>query len=413
MLARLAWGRIDAGRFAFIASGESMSRSKPQVGYYSELLDLLGLHPQECVMIGNDARNDSPASALGIRVYLLNAAHGSRFGLDADPALVTAGDWPALTAWLGVEEGACSSCVNPRSNGGAAAKRWPAVRSAMQLLRPDAQFVAPDSAAEAQSAIAAGIAAGHDAIVVAGGDGTVNLALNVIMDPATDRPRVAASRVGRHRPRQLQRLPQADRAASATSPGHPPGSTWPARRWWMSGRRRCSSPARASSSAISCSMPAWAWSPTATTPSTPAGGSSRGSSRATWTWPLRCAPCTAVAALRLPHVAVSSHGWDYDGPIANVGVLKSVYFAGGMRYDTAVVDDDGQFDVNIWRAAGRLAICPPGFRPVPGALPLLAVGRQPSRATLWICGRGRPAHLSWTARSSSPSPPGSTSSAPP
>jgi FMN phosphatase YigB (HAD superfamily) len=110
VLARLAWGRIDAGRFAFIASGESMSRSKPRVGYYTELLGLLGLHAQECVMIGNDPRNDSPAAALGIPVYLLNAAHGNDFGLDADPALITAGDWPALTAWLGVEEGACSSC---------------------------------------------------------------------------------------------------------------------------------------------------------------------------------------------------------------------------------------------------------------------------------------------------------------
>ena len=64
----------------------------------------------------------------------------------------------------------------------------------------------------------------------------------------------------------------------------------------------------------------------------------------------------AVAALRLPHVAVTSDGWGYDGPIANIGLLKSVYFAGAMRYDTAVVSDDGQFDVNIWRAAGRLRI---------------------------------------------------------
>ena len=109
VLARLAWGRIDAGWFAFIASGESMSRSKPRVGYYSELLHLLGLHPQECVMIGNDARNDSPASALGIRVYLLDASHRDGFGLGGDPALVTAGNWPALAAWLGVGEGACLS----------------------------------------------------------------------------------------------------------------------------------------------------------------------------------------------------------------------------------------------------------------------------------------------------------------
>jgi diacylglycerol kinase family enzyme len=74
---------------------------------------------------------------------------------------------------------------------------------------------------------------------------------------------------------------------------------------------------------------------------------------------LAIAVCAAqvVAAPRLPHVTISSHGWEHDGPVANVGVLKSVYFAGGMRYDTMVVRDDGQFDVNIWRAAGRLPIC--------------------------------------------------------
>ena len=64
------------------------------------------------------------------------------------------------------------------------------------MLRPDAEFVAPVSAAEAASVIAAGTAAGHDAIVVAGGDGTVNLALNVIMDPATDRPRAPRVALG-------------------------------------------------------------------------------------------------------------------------------------------------------------------------------------------------------------------------
>lgn len=109
-LARLAWGHIDATRFTFIASGESMSRSKPQVDYYRDLLRLIGTHPRECVMIGDDARNDGPASALGIPVYLLNAANGFDCGAGADPTLVTAGDWPALRAWLGVEEDACSSC---------------------------------------------------------------------------------------------------------------------------------------------------------------------------------------------------------------------------------------------------------------------------------------------------------------
>ena len=110
VLARLAWGRIDTARFAFIASGESISRSKPQVDYYRGLLDLLGLRPQECVMIGNDARNDAPASALGIPVYLLDVGDAPARGAEAESSLVSSGDSAALAAWLGVTEGAaCSS----------------------------------------------------------------------------------------------------------------------------------------------------------------------------------------------------------------------------------------------------------------------------------------------------------------
>ena len=87
-----------------------MSRSKPQVDYFRGLLDLLGLRPQECVMVGNDARNDSPASALGIPVYLLDAGAAPALAAEADPSLVSSGDWAALAAWLGVTEGAaCSS----------------------------------------------------------------------------------------------------------------------------------------------------------------------------------------------------------------------------------------------------------------------------------------------------------------
>jgi diacylglycerol kinase (ATP) len=246
--------------------------------------------------------------------------------------------------------------LNPRSNGGAAAKRWPAVRSAMQRLRPDAQFVEPASAAEAQSAIAVGIAAGHDAIVVAGGDGTVNLALNVVMDPATDRPsvpRVALGAIGLGSSNDFHKpiVPERDLAgaparvdvdgATAVDVGKAtiqlPGGGQLVRYFLLN---------------ASMGMVA-------------DGNNAFNTGRGLVRWlksrnvDLAIAVCTAkvVAALCVPHVAVGSHGWDYDGPIANVGVLKSVYFAGGMRYDTAVVDDDGQFDVNIWRAAGRLAIC--------------------------------------------------------
>ena len=61
-------------------------------------------------MIGNDARNDAPASALGIPVYLLDVGDAPARGAEADSSLVSSGDWAALAAWLGVTEGAaCSS----------------------------------------------------------------------------------------------------------------------------------------------------------------------------------------------------------------------------------------------------------------------------------------------------------------
>jgi len=100
--ARLAWAGIDAGRFGFIAAGQTMSRSKPRVDYYRELLEKLGVEPQHCVMIGNDARNDVPATALGIPVYLIDEDPRQSGNHTADPALLTIGRWAGLPTWLGL-----------------------------------------------------------------------------------------------------------------------------------------------------------------------------------------------------------------------------------------------------------------------------------------------------------------------
>ena len=39
-----------------------------------------------------------------------------------------------------------------------------------------------------------------------------------------------------------------------------------------------------------------------------------------------------------------------------MGILKQVYFAGGMHYDTPVAADDGMFAVNVWEPMGRWSI---------------------------------------------------------
>lgn len=68
---RLAW--IDCHRFPyrFITSMEQMHFCKPSLGYYRELLDLLGAQAEECLMIGNDMEEDMVAAQLGLKTCLV------------------------------------------------------------------------------------------------------------------------------------------------------------------------------------------------------------------------------------------------------------------------------------------------------------------------------------------------------
>ena len=99
---RLSWGGVDIGHFDYITAGENMTRSKPRTGYYRELLSKLGARPQQCVMIGDDARNDAPASELGIAVYLVRTGAGPVVDHVCGPGRLTTGPWSALPDWLGV-----------------------------------------------------------------------------------------------------------------------------------------------------------------------------------------------------------------------------------------------------------------------------------------------------------------------
>jgi FMN phosphatase YigB (HAD superfamily) len=108
---RLAWAGLDSEQFSFITSGENMSRSKPSVSYYEELVRRLEVSPADCVMIGNDAGNDAPAAHLGIPVFLLLPRR--RRGVALDPlvpaGLVRVGGWAELQTWLGLTPAASAS----------------------------------------------------------------------------------------------------------------------------------------------------------------------------------------------------------------------------------------------------------------------------------------------------------------
>lgn len=68
---RMEWGGVADLPWEFISHSQTMTRCKPGVDYYRELLDRIERRPEQCLMIGNDARKDLPAREIGIETYIL------------------------------------------------------------------------------------------------------------------------------------------------------------------------------------------------------------------------------------------------------------------------------------------------------------------------------------------------------
>jgi FMN phosphatase YigB (HAD superfamily) len=62
---RMKWCGVDAFPWRLITTVENMHFCKPHVQYYQEILDMTGLDPSRCVMIGNDVQQDVVAKKLG------------------------------------------------------------------------------------------------------------------------------------------------------------------------------------------------------------------------------------------------------------------------------------------------------------------------------------------------------------
>ncbi len=80
-------GRIRLGGmlpedFEYITAYENSSHCKPNPSYFTELLSKLGVSFDECVMIGNDTRDDFSALALGIPVFILTECLINTRGVD-------------------------------------------------------------------------------------------------------------------------------------------------------------------------------------------------------------------------------------------------------------------------------------------------------------------------------------------
>jgi FMN phosphatase YigB (HAD superfamily) len=81
-MARIRWAGLDFEDFELVTTYENSTHCKPNPKYYTEILEKTGLDASECLMVGNDAREDGVARTLGMDVFLLTPCLINKDGVD-------------------------------------------------------------------------------------------------------------------------------------------------------------------------------------------------------------------------------------------------------------------------------------------------------------------------------------------
>ena len=68
---RIRWAGLSTGDFELYTTYENSRFCKPNPAYYEDILEQLGVKPEECLMVGNDVGEDMVARKLGMQVFLL------------------------------------------------------------------------------------------------------------------------------------------------------------------------------------------------------------------------------------------------------------------------------------------------------------------------------------------------------
>ena len=68
---RTLWAGLKPEDFELYTTYENIGFCKPNIKYYVEILKRLNVAPEECLMVGNDVKEDMVAKELGMNVFLL------------------------------------------------------------------------------------------------------------------------------------------------------------------------------------------------------------------------------------------------------------------------------------------------------------------------------------------------------
>lgn len=95
---RICWAGLELDDFEFFTTYENYHYCKPNLNYYREVVEKLGVAPEECLMVGNDVGEDMVTEELGMKVFLMPADLINKVGKDI--TVYPQGDFADLLAYI-------------------------------------------------------------------------------------------------------------------------------------------------------------------------------------------------------------------------------------------------------------------------------------------------------------------------
>ena len=95
---RIRWAGLELGDFEIFTTYEDYHYCKPNLNYYREVVEKLGVKPEECLMVGNDVGEDMITEELGMKVFLMPADLINKVGKDI--AQYPQGEFKDLLAYI-------------------------------------------------------------------------------------------------------------------------------------------------------------------------------------------------------------------------------------------------------------------------------------------------------------------------
>jgi len=240
--------------------------------------------------------------------------------------------------------------VNERANAGNGAKRWRKVEAALKESGTTFDVAPTRSEAEAERGVADADRQGHDVVVAAGGDGTVNGVLNAILNNRVD---VALGAIGLgssndfHKPfakgKRISGVPvRLDPAQAICADVGKATLTDP------SGATRTRYFVLNASIGVVAQENAFFNAPDKTL---------RALKKTSVDLAIAYAAIVAIKRFKPIELKVSLDDQPFQPmQLTAMGILKKIHFAGGMHYDTPVTANDGMFAVNVWEPMDRWSI---------------------------------------------------------